>query len=213
MASKKWKKRLKKLSKNISKVLKVAAPVAAFAIPGVGGLEAGAALAGGGAALTPGDRKKKFKSLKKSAVAVGVGFGAAQAVGLISGQGFGAGGFSSLSKIGSDIFGGGGGALPNGKGGGSSGLEEAFIDDQRAAPGDPSALGALGGAFLGSTFSGAETSQTSNPNEAGERGGGPFGGPVAEMFGTGEGESKGINPLWIVGGGLALIMLSKKKAG
>lgn len=217
MASK-WRKRLKKLGKNLSKVLKPAAVVAALAIPGVGGLAAASVLGVSGAALTPGNRKKKLKSLKRVGINVGGALVGKGALGLISGQGVGASVLSSAPKIFSDVFG-GGSALPGAKApskSGTSGLDEAGIAgwEQAGSGGIDAGAGGFGAGaagFLGSMFSGAQTSTTTNPNESGERGGGAFGG----YFGGEEppGGKGGINPLWIVGGGLALLVLSKKKAG
>ena len=200
----KWRKRLKKLGKNLSKVVKVAAPIAAFAIGGPIGLAIGAGGALTGAALTPGNRQKKFKSLKRSAVAVAAAGAGSAALGLISGSGITAGGLTSLGKIGTDIFGGGTPTPPSG----SSGLDGALLSDNRTNQNSP--VLDFGG-FLGTGSSGAGTSQTSDPNEQGMRGGGPFGG----FFGGDEpaGEAGGIKPIWIVAGLGAVLLLSKKKAG
>ena len=208
MASKKWKKRLKKLGKNLSKVLKVAAPVAAFAIGGPAGLALGAGGALGGAALTPGSRKKKFKSLKRSALAVGAGVAGAGALGIISGSGIGAGGLTSIAKIGSDIFGGGSPAATAK----DPAEEMSFGYSQKPAASDM--LG--GGGFLGSLFGGGTPSKTSDPSEAGERGGGPIGGGFGRgggpvEAGTAGGEKPGINPLFIALGIGAAVLLSRKK--
>lgn len=209
MASK-WRKRLKNLGKNVSKVLKVAAPVAAFAVGGPLGLAVGAGLGVGGAALSGGNRRTKLKSLKRSGIAVAGGFGASAALGAISGQGLMAPGFSSLFKIGTSIFGGGSPTPPPQQQEGDL-LSQAHFANEGVG-GANFMQGAPGGGLLGSLFSGSGTSQTANPVDQGERGGGAFGG----LFGGGEAgvggaEKPGINMIWIIGGAAALLLLSGKK--
>lgn len=218
------KKSLKKLGKNIKQAAKVAGRAAAkvvkYTAPFVGTLVAGPAggLAGtalAGAASQVGPNKNRAKALKRTLVYGGAVTGAGMALGAISGAGLGASLLTSVPRL----FGGGGSEAGGGTGepeksAGSSGLEEAFFTSPRASEksGKTADFGALGGALLGSMFSGAGTGQTVSPMDPGDRGGGPFG----DIFGVGgqPGEEKpGINPLWLVGGGVALLMLSKRKAG
>lgn len=211
------KKSLKKLGKNLkkaakvvgrasAKVVKYAAPVVGSVLLGpVGGL-AGTALAG--AASQVGPNKNRGKALKRTLIYGGAVSAGTAEIGLASGAGAGASLLTSVPRL----FGGSPeqpeGMSEGGGGGGTSGLDQAFIDSKRASS-SPALDSMLGNAFLGSMFSGADPSRTSDPNEAGERGGGPFGG----LFGGEEGTEGGIKPIWIVAGLGAVLLLSKRKAG
>jgi hypothetical protein len=239
VAFKKLKKKLKKVGKTVKKAaksagtavkkaakpvgkalgtgLRIAAPI--LAATGVGlPIAAGAAVAG--AALKGGDRKSKFKALKRTGLQTAGAAAVAAAAGAASGLGTGASILKSVPKIATNIFGGGGAVAPE-----KGNLDDAFITpntgEQSATDFEKFLIEAGGGLMTGGL----------KPEDMVSDGGGLFSGEKEDPVegaapeqlevdpATGEVRRK-VSPLLLIGGavvvgliGIALLAGGKRKAG
>lgn len=180
MASKKWRKRIKNFGRNVGKGLRTVAPLAPLILGGPAGIALGGAAALSGSALKGGNRKKKFKALKRAGIQVAGSAAFTGALGLVSGQGIGASALTSVKSLLSP-------AAAVAKTGNL--LDEAKFPNSppTSVPGSGinsvfSTVGSIVGAISGGVPGAAGVGSGQNEQNADRQGFGPFGPGDAEIL-------------------------------